>query len=242
MIDIKLLDLLCTILHLLTFVNEIDYYKTELYVKFNKMKVNIFLFYSILLLFANGIYGQAIENYIQFENKHYVGSQVFMVLTPLLDPSPEYFQINYGYRFSPKDEISIEAITWAYQGPLGRPYGPDYENADSNYPGDVKSLGAGLAYKRLLWKGAYVHLHSTAFRQTYRDHNMKKIQTGFMLFNTVRLGYHFKIFKKRWFIAPSIGATFWPVYTNLPDSFQIEEDKWSNYFLGELGLHFGYTF
>jgi len=61
--------------------------------------------------------------------------------------------LNYGYRLSAKDEISIELITWKYSGPLGRHLGPDFDNPTSDYPGDVKSLGAGLAYKRFLWKG-----------------------------------------------------------------------------------------
>jgi len=185
---------------------------------------------------------QNLDNEWDFERDHFIGSQVFMFLTPFFDPSPEYYQLNYGRRLSAKDEISIEAITWTYQGPLGRPYGPDYENSASGFPGDIKAVGGGLAYKRLLWKGAYAQLHSTLFRQTYRDSNKEKIQNGFQLFNTLRIGYHFKIMKKRWFITPSIAFTYWPINTNLPESFQVEEDKWSNYFLFEPGLQFGYTF
>ena len=182
------------------------------------------------------------ENKWGFEKKHYIGTQAFMILTPILDPSPEYYQLNYGYRLSSKDELSIEAMTWRYSGPLGRQYGPDFENEESDYSGDVKSLGLGLAYKRLLWKGVFGQVHSTAFRQTYRDQAKNKIQNGFMLFNTVRLGYHLKLFKDRVFIAPSIGTTFWPINTNLPDTFQVQENKYPNYFLGEFGLHVGVNF
>jgi len=203
-------------------------------------KASIFIY--VLFLFSTAIGNAQEDNRWGFEKKHYIGTQAFMILTPILDPSPEYYQLNYGYRLSRNDELSIELITWRYSGPLGRPLGPDLDNPESDYPGDVKSLGAGLAYKRLLWKGLYTQIHSTAFRQTYRDAEKQEIQKGFMLFNTLRLGYHFKFFKNRVFIAPNIGMTFWPVLTNMPESFQVEEDKWSSYLLGEFGLHVGVNF
>lgn len=31
-------------------------------------------------------------------------------------------------------------------------------------------------------------------------------------------------------IEPSIGLTHWPVKTNIPESFRLEENKWPNYF------------
>lgn len=202
----------------------------------------IMLFFALLFIIPQDAFTQEKETYTGFERKHFIGSQLFTLLTPILDPSPEYLQLNYGYRLTSKDELSVEAITWAYQGPIGRPYGPDYEQESTSYPGDAKSLGAGIAYKRLLWKGAFVQHHSTAFRQTYRDESKKKIQTGFMLFNTLRFGYHFKLFKKRWFLCPSIAMTYWPINTNLPDSFQAQEDNYPRYFLFEPGMQFGYTF
>lgn len=174
--------------------------------------------------------------------RHFIGSTAFILLTPILDPSPKYFQLNFGYSLSPKDVLSVEAITWTYQGPLGRPYGSDFENEDSNFPGEVQALGAGLAYKRFLWKGIYGQVHATAFHQNYLDENDKKIQSGFQLFTVIRFGYHFDLFKGRWFLEPSLAATSWPVNTNLPATFQVQEDKWNKFFLFEPGLHFGFNF
>lgn len=34
----------------------------------------------------------------------------------------------------------------------------------------------------------------------------------------------------------------WPLKTNTPESFKLEESKWPNYFAWELGLHFGFNF
>ena len=203
---------------------------------------NRMIFLIVLMSFAfSNAYAQ-LSSKAPESRKHFIGSTVFVALTPMLDPSPEYYQLNYGYRIDPKNVISIEAITWAYQGPLGRPYGPDYDNPDSEFPGKVKAYGLGLAYKRFLWKGVYGQVHSTAFLQNFMNSESDKIQDGFQLFNTLRFGYHIKLFSNRIFLEPSITATWWPVNTNLPMSFQVEEDKWSNYFLFEPGLHFGVNF
>ena len=205
------------------------------------MKIKLLLFVSLFALFSIALNAQ--DRVIDPpERKHFIGSNMFMIMTPLLDPSPKYYQLNYGYRLTPKDVLSIEAITWTYLGPLGRPYGPDYEQERSNYPGSVRSLGGGLAYKRFLWKQLYVQIHATAFHQKYADENDKKIQTGFQLFNVLRMGYQLRLFKQRIFIEPSVACTSWPINTNLPDDFLVEENKWPKYFLFEPGLHFGINF
>lgn len=206
------------------------------------MKINTLFLIIISLSLTNISYGQEEEKKWGFEKNHYLGTQLFMIMTPLSDPSPEYYQLNYGYRLTDKDEISFEAITWTYQGPIGRPYGKDYEKEETSFPGDVKAFGAGLAYKRFIWRNAFAQIHSTALRQIYRDSDKKKIQTGFQLFNTLRFGYHFKLFKNKVFLSPSVAFTYWPINTNLPESFQVEEDKYPNYFLFEPGLHFGVNF
>lgn len=205
------------------------------------MKFKNLFFAAITLFFFSNSFSQTSTDDVA-PKKHFIGSTLFVLATPILDPSPEYFQLNYGYRITEKDVISFEAITWKYSGPLGRPYGPDYDDEGSNFPGHVKAFGAGLAYKRFIWKGAYAQIHSTAFKQNYLDMDNKKIQSGFQLFNTLRLGYHIDLFKKRFFIEPSIAMTSWPINTNLPDSFQVEEDKWNKYFLFEPGLHIGINF
>ena len=199
------------------------------------------LFFLIALFVFNNGFSQSV-NQDSLGNRHFVGSTLFILFTPLLDPSPEYFQLNYGYRLSLKDVLSIEAITWAYSAPLGIPYGSHFDNPNSYFPGKVKAYGLGLAYKRFLWKGMYGQIHFTALHQNYLNENNDEIQSGFQLFNTLRFGYHINLFKKRLFIEPSIAFTSWPINTNLPDSFQVEEDKWNKFFLFEPGLHFGVNF
>jgi hypothetical protein len=181
------------------------------------------------------------QNKDSLQYQCFVGSSFFVLANLFPDP-PEYYQLNVGYRITQKDVISLEAITWTYQGPLGRPYGPDFDNENSDFPGKVQAFGVGVAYQRFLWKRAYAQIHITAFHQNFMDESDRKIQSGFQLFNTLRIGYQFRFFKNRFFIEPSIAATFWPVNTNLPESFQQQEDRFSNYFFGEPGLHFGFNF
>ncbi len=196
---------------------------------------------TILLISISSVFCQE-KNENNKNKKYFMGSTFFMLANFYTNETPNYYQLNYGYRITPKDVISIEAITWNYYEPIGIPYGSEKKDANNNFLGKVKAYGVGLAYKRFLWKGVYTQFHSTAFKQNYMDKNNKKIQSGFQLFNTLRFGYHFKLFKNRMFIEPSIAFTYWPINTNLPDSFQIEEDKWNNFFLFEPGLHFGINF
>ena len=206
--------------------------------KLTVMKTKLIIISLLGLAIQFTVHAQSAQ---QNDYKNFVSSTLFVVANFAEDP-PQYYQLNYGRRFTPKDVVSIEAITWTYKAPIGIPYGPDYEKPENNFPGKTRAYGAALAYQRFLWKGIYTQMHSAALHQDYLDENGKKIQSGFMLFNTLRFGYHLRFFKRRWFFEPSIAFTWWPVNTNLPESFQIEEDKWPNYFLFEPGLHFGFNF
>ncbi len=173
--------------------------------------------------------------------RHFIGSSLFM-LANLFPNSGSFYQLNYGYRLTPKDVVSVEVKTWRYKAPLGIPYGPSYEAEKENYPGSVRSIGLALAYQRFLWRDFYTAVHAASFLQTYRNEKKEKIQDGYQLFCTFRLGYHLKLFKNKFFLEPSIAATYWPVNTNMPASFEVKEKKWNNYFLVEPGLHFGMKF
>ena len=173
--------------------------------------------------------------------QHFVGSSIFVLGNFLPDP-PEYIQLNYGYQFTPRDAIIFEFITWNYDAPLGIPYGQSWEDEDKDFPGYVKDYGIGVGYQRFHWKGLYTTIQATPFLQQYFTPEKEKIQNGFQLWLQLRLGYRVEFFNHRFFIEPSFVCNYWPVNTNLPESFQILEDEWPNYFLGEPGLHFGFKF
>ena len=205
------------------------------------MKRNKVILILISIVVFADMFAQT-DSPIPEDKKYFIGSTLFVPYAWTQSPSPKYYQLNFGYRIDTKNTITLEAITWKYQGPLGRPYGSDFDNVESNFPGEVQAFGAGLTYQRFFWKGLYGQVHATAFKQNYLDLEGDKIQSGFQLFNSFRVGYHIEFFKNRLFIEPSVCITWWPVNTNLPESFQIEEDKWNNFFLGEPGIHFGINF
>ena len=196
------------------------------------------------LLATSFLFGQQDEAKWDFWNsyyKRYVGTTAFMLGNLFPDP-PSLFQLNAGYWITDKDVVSLEAITWKYHAPLGIPYGSSFGEEGYDYPGSIREYGVGVVYQRFLWKGLYTSLQVLPLRRVYLDKSDKTIQKGFQLFSTLRLGYHVPLFKNRFFIEPSIAATFWPVSTNRPAGFKAQDDKWNKYFLGEPGLHLGYKF
>ncbi|MEM6265348.1 MAG: hypothetical protein AAGI38_22795, partial [Bacteroidota bacterium] len=97
-------------------------------------------------------------------------------------------------------------------------------------------------YQRFWWKGLYTGIHMMNVWQSFVDENDEKIDNGFQIFNTYRLGYHIKIFEDRFFIEPSIAITHRPFRTEMPEGFERLDDKWSRFFFGEPGLHVGLNF
>lgn len=173
--------------------------------------------------------------------RHFVSSSAFMLLNAL-PQSPNFVQLNYGYRLTDEDALIVEAITWRYFAPVGIPYGPDKVDPANEFDGYARDVGVGLAYQRFWWKGLYSTLHATPFLQLYYDRQDQYIQSGFQLFMTFRTGYHFSFWDERIFIEPSVAVTAWPINTNLPESFAAQEDRWPSYFLFEPGLHVGVDF
>ena len=106
----------------------------------------------------------------------------------------------------------------------------------------MRSFGITIAYKRFLYKGADAAVQAMNSLQRYADENNRTIQNGYQLFMTFRLGYHFAFAKNRLFIEPSIAKTYWPINTNVPESFTKKEGNWPNYFIFEPGVHFGVKF
>ena len=173
--------------------------------------------------------------------KFYVGSTAFMLLNlNINDPdAPNFYQLNFGYQMTPKDVFSVELKTYRYATPLGIPWGDAKKATEEKYPGYAREFGIGLVYQRFLWKGAFASIDAGNMLVKYMDENNKHIQNGYQLFMTYRLGYRLQFIKNRFFIEPSLAITHWPIKTNVPESFAKFENKWSNYFLGEPGLHFG---
>jgi hypothetical protein len=174
--------------------------------------------------------------------KYFVGSTFFIIGNLLPNNKPDFVQLNLGYRLTGKDVLSLELKTWKYAWSLGIPYGKSFEAPAEKFPGYIREYGFAVAYQRFLWKGLYTGVHVMNAWQSFVDDDGKKVDKGFQIFNTYRVGYHVKLFKGRVFIEPSIAITHRPYHTRMPDSFKQLDDKWTKFFFGEPGLHFGFNF
>lgn len=196
-----------------------------------------FLMTSLMPLWAQ--YAQGENTY----KRWFVGSTLFLLGNLAPTNPPAFAQLNVGYRITGLDVITLEPKTWKYAWPNGiHPFfNKAYGKAEEKFPGYVREYGLSVAYQRFLWKGLYAELNVMPTRQNFVDEDGKKIDTGFQIFNTYRVGYHIKLFKDRFFIQPAIAVTHRAYHTTLPDGFKQKDDKWSKFVFGEPGFHFGFN-
>lgn len=202
------------------------------------------LWIGLVLVLANNL--QVKAQYAKEDStyrKHFIGSTMFLLGNLASVNPPGFAQINLGYRITGKDVISLELITWKHAWPLGiNPfYNKSYGKPEEKFPGYIREYGIGLAYQRYFWKGLYVAVHAMPMWQTFNNENGDKLDNGFIIFNTIRAGYHIKLLKDRFFIEPSLGIAGRAFYTEMPNGFKEKDDKWPKY-TPEPGLHFGYNF
>jgi hypothetical protein len=174
----------------------------------------------------------------------YVGSTMFILGNFARVNSPNFAQLNFGYRITSKDVISLELATWKTAWPIGiNPFfNKSYGKPEEKFPGYIRDYGVGVAYQRFFWKGLFTQVHVFSFLQDFVNEKCKKIDNGFQIFNQYRVGYHIKLFNNKLFIQPSFAITHRPYHTKMPDGFKQQDDKWSKFMFSEPGLHFGYNF
>ncbi|MEO0585842.1 MAG: hypothetical protein AAF135_26770 [Bacteroidota bacterium] len=203
------------------------------------------LWMGLVLMLASSLKVQA--QYAKEDSsfrRHFIGSTLFMLgnLSPV--NRPDFVQLNYGYRLTGRDVISLELKTWKYAWPLGinALVNDAYGTAEEAFPGYIREYGFALAYQRFLWRGLYAGAHVMHAWQTFTNENGEKLDNGFQVFNTYRIGYHIKLFKDRFFLEPSLAITHRPFHTEMPEGFKRQDDKWSKFLFGEPGFHFGFKF
>lgn len=199
--------------------------------------------FFIAFLITNSVQLQAQYDPLDSNYKKcFIGSTAFMLMNLDSNERPDFYQVNLGYRLTSKDVFSLELKTWRYYQPLGLPYGKNFNSSDEKFPGSIRELGFAIAYQRFWWKGLYTGVHVMSAWQSFLNEDAVKFDNGFQIFNTYRLGYHIKILSGKFFIEPSIAITHRPYHTEMPDTFKRKDDKHSNFFFGEPGLHFGFNF
>lgn len=198
---------------------------------------------ALTLLFTNASQLQAQYDPLDSNYKEcFIGSTAFMLMNLDSNERPDFYQVNLGYRVTGKDVVSLELKTWRYYQPLGLPYGKNFNSPEEKFQGSIRELGFALAYQRFWWKGLYTGVHIMSAWQSFLNEDAVKFDNGLQIFNTYRLGYHVKVLKGKFFIEPSIAVTHRPYHTEMPESFKRQDGKYSKFFFGEPGLHFGFNF
>ena len=204
------------------------------------------LFIGFVLMMTNVLSLQA--QYAKTDStykKCFVGTSLFVLLGNLdTENPPNFVQLNLGYRITGKDVITLAPKTWRYAWPNGiHPFlNKAYKKPEEKFPGYVREYGVTVSYTRFFWKGFYAQLDVMPTLQHFVNENGKKLDNGFQLFNSYRIGYHFKLFKDKWFFQPSICMTHRAFHTTLPQGFKQLDDQWSKFVFPEPGLNIGFNF
>jgi hypothetical protein len=201
-----------------------------------RIKKNILIVLSVFI-YTTTVFSQdtSSDNKIK---KHFIGTSL-LLLANLTPNQPDYYQINYGYRFTPKDAILVDIVTWKLSSPKGVPL---YSSTDKKYPGFLRESGFDIGYQRFLWKGLNTSIHVTPLFQNFIKEDNVKIQNGFQIFLSLRFGYHINFFKNRMFIEPTLAFNYWPITTNEPESFKTIDKPGPNYLLFDPNIHIGIFF
>lgn len=195
---------------------------------------------TLLLLITQNLLAQQLHSDPGFR-RYFIGSTFALLGNLDRKASPDFVQLNFGYRLTPQDAISVELKTWKYEWSLGIPWS-NFQAPEEKFLGHIREFGIALAYQRFIYKGLYTAVHVMSAKQAFVNSDKLKIGDGFQIFNTYRLGYQFQFADNRFFIEPSAAITHRPFHTEMPDTFKALDDKWPKYFIGEPGLHFGFNF
>ena len=154
-----------------------------------------------------------------------------------------HYELHIGYKLTPKDKVGIKLATWKLFAPMGMPMQEQLKfDEDNFYPGRLRETGIGIEYQRMIWKGLFAAAEILPQLKTYLDEDNHKLANGFKLYISYHLGYHFSLFKDRVYLEPQLHCQYWPIDTNVPQSFKVEDEKWNNYFLFEPDLYLGLNF
>jgi hypothetical protein len=173
-------------------------------------------------------------------------STTYLVFTNFDDETTNthHYELHLKYDLTPKDKIGVKLASWKLFHPMGILWWEGALEMDKNefYPGELWENGIGVTYQRMLWKGLFTTVELLPQIKTYLDEDDAIIGNGFKLYTSLHLGYHIPLFKGRVFIEPQIHCQWWPIDTNIPQSFNEKESKRHNVFLFEPNLYIGVKF
>ncbi|MBL7922084.1 MAG: hypothetical protein JNJ40_17345 [Bacteroidia bacterium] len=205
-------------------------------------KIKIILFIALLGAFSLTLQAQ----YAKTDSTHkkwFVGSTLFLLGNFSKVNPPGFALVNFGYRITGKDVVSIEIKTWKHSWPLGiNPfYNKAYGTPEEKFPGVIREYGVALIYQRYLCKGLFIAVDATPMRQIYKNETGDKVGYGFIIFSTNKVGYHIKLLKDKMFLQPGLALAGRIYQGDMPADFKAKDDKWPKW-TPEPSLNFGFNF
>lgn len=208
------------------------------------------LTFCALSAFAQTNQKNGIDSEVMYK---YRASLPVIILPQLVDQAwndrthTQHIELHVKRNLDNKNIVGIKLATWRLFQPMGIQWWDGLldkiESESEFYPGHVRETGIGISYQRMLWKGLFATVEVLPQVKTYLDLNNNKIGNGFKLYNSLHLGYHIPLGKKkRFFLEPQVHSQFWVFDTNTPAEFKALDDQWKNYFLFEPNLYFGINF
>lgn len=161
--------------------------------------------------------------------------------------STQHIELHIKRNLDNKNIIGVKFATFRLFQPMGITWRDGLldkiETESEYYPGHVRATGIGITYQRMLWKGLFATVEVLPQIQTYMDLDGNKIGNGFKLYNSIHLGYHIELGKKKhFFIEPQVNCMLWTSDNNAPEGFKQLDDKWRNYFIFEPQIYLGWNF
>ena len=210
------------------------------------MNLNRLIITLIIIGYSTFVFAQSSDvNDSMHYKKYYVSTSYLCFTNWIGAENLSMYELFVGYRITPKDLIGIKVVTWQLWQPLGIPLSNPALLSDSQeewYPGRLREYGIGARYQRFIWNGLFASIEVVPMKKIFLDENNKKIGSGFRLYTSYHLGYHFSFLKNKLFIEPQIHCNYWPINSEGPQGFKEKEEKWNNYFLFEPNLYIGLNF
>ncbi len=215
-----------------------------------KNLITILLFFCTLSAFAQT--GSSVVKETEIDHKYRV-SMPYLIFTEPFESnwndrtSIQMIEFHIKHKLDNKNIVGVKFATWRLFQPMGIQYWDGVvdkiESGTEYYPGYLRETGVGITYQRMLWKGLFTTVEVLPQLQTYTDLDGNKIKNGFKVYNSLHLGYHFSIGKKkRFFIEPQVHCNQWMFDNNSPDGFKQLDNKWRDYFLFEPNIYLGVNF
>jgi hypothetical protein len=112
-------------------------------------------------------------------------------------------------------------------------------NSNSEYPGYYQLISPIIGYRWYFWKGLHLEYSLLPGYAKYNYTIRKETSKSFEIWNEFHLGYkfQFKIFKLHLFLTPQVLLGFNLYKSNEPSSFEIIDNKKSNFYPNKIYLY-----